>query len=46
MNRMQKTTRVFGILALALILVGCSTPTVVAPPTPDIPKSDRSHVVL
>jgi hypothetical protein len=38
MNRMQKTTRVFGILALALILVGCSTPTVVAPPTPDIPS--------
>ncbi|MBE0696377.1 MAG: hypothetical protein IH586_05590 [Anaerolineaceae bacterium] len=38
MNRMQKTTMVFGILALALILVGCSTPTIVAPPTPDIPS--------
>jgi hypothetical protein len=38
MNRMQKTTRAIGILALALILVGCSTPTVVAPPTPDIPS--------
>ena len=37
MIRMQKTTRLVIILALALILVGCSTPTVVAPPTPDIP---------
>jgi len=40
MNRMQKTTRLVTILALALILVGCSTPTptVVELPTPDISK--------
>jgi hypothetical protein len=38
MNRMQKTTRLLAILALVIILVGCSTPTVVAPPTPDIPS--------
>lgn len=37
MNRMQKTTRLVTILAFALILVGCSTPTVVVPPTQDIP---------
>jgi hypothetical protein len=38
MNRMQKTTRLAVFLALALILVGCSTPTVVALPTQDIPS--------
>lgn len=37
MNRMQKTIGVLAFLALALILAGCSTPTVIAPPTPDIP---------
>lgn len=37
MNRMQKTTRLVTILAVALILVGCSTPTIVAQPTQDIP---------
>jgi len=37
MNRMKITTGVVSILALALILAACSTPTVVAPPTPDIP---------
>ncbi len=38
MNRMQKTTRLAVFLAFALILVGCSTPTVVALPTQDIPS--------
>jgi len=37
MNRMQNTTRLFVFLALALVLVVCSTPTVVVPPTQDIP---------
>jgi hypothetical protein len=34
----QKATRVFAILALVMILAGCTTPTVVVPPTADIPK--------
>jgi hypothetical protein len=38
MNWMQKTTRLLAILALGIILVGCSTPTVVVPPTQDIPS--------
>lgn len=38
MNHMQKTIGVFAFLALAISLVGCSTATVVAPPTPDIPS--------
>ena len=38
MIHLQKTTRLFAILALVLILAGCTTPTVVVPPTPDIPK--------
>lgn len=38
MNKLQKTTRLFAILALVLILAGCSTPTVVTEPTVDIPK--------
>lgn len=38
MKRMQKTTRMFAILALVFILVGCSTPTVVTQPTQDIPS--------
>ncbi len=37
MNRMHKTTGVFAVLALALILVGCSAPTIIAAPTEDIP---------
>lgn len=37
MIRTQKTIRVFAILALVIILVGCSGPTAVVPPTPDIP---------
>ena len=38
MKRMHKTTRMFAILALVFILVGCSTPTVVTQPTQDIPS--------
>jgi hypothetical protein len=38
MSNLQKTTRLVALLALAVILVGCSTPTVVTEPTPDIPK--------
>jgi hypothetical protein len=38
MNNLQKTIRLFAILALVLILAGCSTPTVVTEPTADIPK--------
>ncbi len=38
MINLQKTTRLFAILALVLILAGCTTPTVVVPPTADIPK--------
>lgn len=38
MNRMQRTTGMVAILALALILVGCNSPTVVVPPTQDIPS--------
>lgn len=38
MNKLQKTTRLFAILALVLILAGCSTPTVVTEPTVDVPK--------
>jgi hypothetical protein len=37
MLHIQKKVRVPAILALVIILVGCSGPTVVAPPTPDIP---------
>lgn len=37
MKRMQRTTRLLAFLAIALVLVGCSTPTVVVPPTQDIP---------
>ncbi len=38
MNRMKLTTRVVAILALVIVSVGCTTPTLVAPPTPDIPS--------
>ncbi len=38
MNKLQKTTRFIAILALVLILAGCSTPTVVMEPTVDVPK--------
>lgn len=38
MIRTQKTIRVFAILALVFILVGCTGPTAVVPPTPDIPS--------
>lgn len=38
MNNLQKTTRLFAIMALVLILAGCNTPTVVVEPTVDIPK--------
>jgi hypothetical protein len=38
MNLLQKTTRLFAILAFAVILVGCTGPTVVVPPTQDIPQ--------
>lgn len=38
MNNLQKTTRLFAILMLVLILAGCSTPTVISEPTVDIPK--------
>ncbi len=38
MKHTQKTTRVVASLALALILVGCNSPTVVVPPTQDIPS--------
>ncbi len=38
MNRMQKTTRLSAILALVIILVGCSTPTQVVQPTQDVPS--------
>jgi hypothetical protein len=43
MSNLQKTTRLFAFLALyavlaCVILVGCTTPTVVVEPTPDIPK--------
>lgn len=37
MNRKQETIRVFAILALILVLAGCSSPTAVVAPTPDIP---------
>jgi hypothetical protein len=38
MKNLQKTTRFFAILLFGLTLAGCNTPTVVAPPTPDIPR--------
>src|SRR5512146_1069643 len=38
MINLQKPTRLFAILALVLILAGCTTPTVVVAPTADIPK--------
>jgi hypothetical protein len=38
MSNLQKTTRLFAFLALAVILVGCSTPTLVVEPTPDLPR--------
>ncbi len=38
MNNLQKTTRLFAILALVLILAGCNTPTAVVEPTMDVPK--------
>lgn len=36
MMRMQNTTRLVAFLGLMLVLVSCSTPTVVSPPTPDV----------
>jgi hypothetical protein len=38
MEHLQKTTRLFAILVLVLILAGCNTPTVVTEPTMDVPK--------
>jgi hypothetical protein len=38
MIRKQNTIRVFAFLALVIILVGCSGPTAVVAPTPDIPS--------
>lgn len=38
MIRTQKTIRVFAFLALVILLIGCSGPTAVVPPTPDIPS--------
>lgn len=48
MKRMQKTTRMFAILALIFILVGCSTPTVVTQPTQDIPavRTESAKTVI
>jgi len=36
MNLLQKTTRLFAILAFAIILVGCTGPTAVVAPTQDL----------
>jgi len=44
MIRTQKTIRVFAILALVIILVGCSGPTAIVPPTPDIPSIQTEAV--
>jgi len=48
MKRIQKTNRIFATLALVFILVGCNTPTVVAPPTPDIPsvRTEAAQTVI
>ncbi len=48
MKRTQRTVGVFAILVLGLILVGCSSPTVVAQPTQDIPsiKTEAAQTVV
>jgi hypothetical protein len=48
MNRMQITTRMFAILTLVFILVGCSSPTVVEQPTQDIPsvRTEAARTVI
>lgn len=38
MNHLQKPTRLFAILALAILLVSCTGPTAVVQPTQDIPQ--------
>ena len=48
MKSTQRTIGLFAILVLGLILVGCSSPTVVAQPTQDIPsiKTEAAQTVV